>query len=137
MTEFTETAMRKMCRNPRCGCKLPEPVSNSKAAFCTKGCYSQFYRAHCLVCEAAIQQPKRGERLICKKAACINAFRESSGAYRYPASQTAESISETPDFIGSKQPLKPDRGWFIVAGSELSPSAFHCAIVGAQEAVEG
>ena len=34
MTEFAETAMRKMCRNPRCGCKLPEPVSNSREAFC-------------------------------------------------------------------------------------------------------
>ena len=73
MTEFAETAMRKMCRNPRCGSKLPEPVSNPREAFCTKGCYSQFYRTHCLVCEAAIEQPKRGERLICRKAACIKA----------------------------------------------------------------
>ena len=80
MTEFAETAMRKMCRNPRCGCKLPEPVSNSREAFCTKGCHSQFYRTHCLVCEAAIVQPNtRRERLICKKKPYVSeAFRESS-----------------------------------------------------------
>ena len=28
MTEFTETALRHMCRNPRCRSKLPAPVSN-------------------------------------------------------------------------------------------------------------
>jgi hypothetical protein len=136
MVEFTETAMRMMCRNPRCGCKLPKPVSNSREAFCCKGCHTQFYRKHCLVCEGPIVQPKRGERLICKKAACIKAFRESSDAYRCQGSQTAESISETPDFISSKQPLKPDRGWFIVAGPKLTPLQFHCAIVGAREAVD-
>jgi hypothetical protein len=137
MTEFTERATRTFCRNPKRRSKLPTPTSNEHAAFCARGCHSAYYRKHCLVCEGAILQPKRGERLICKKAACINAFRESSGTYRYLASQTAESISETPDIIDSKQVLKPDRGWFIVAGPELSPSAFHCAIVGAREAVDG
>ena len=94
-----------------------------------------FYRTHCRVCEEPIEQPGRGERLICRKAVCIRAFRESSDTYRYQVAQTTKSISETPDFIDSKQPLKPDRGWFIVAGPELTQ--FHCAIVGAREAVDG
>jgi hypothetical protein len=34
-------------------------------------------------------------------------------------------------------PVLPDRGWFIVAGPKLTPSQFHCAIVGAREAVDG
>jgi len=33
VVDFAETAMRRMCRNPRCGSKLPEPVSNPRAAF--------------------------------------------------------------------------------------------------------
>src|ERR1700722_11832464 len=116
MTEFAETAMRKFCRNPRCGSKLPTPVSNPREAFCARGCHSAYYRRHSLVCDGAIVQPKRGERLICRKPACIKAFRESSDAYRYQGSQTAESISETLDFIDSKQPPKPRsrvvyRGW--------------------------
>jgi hypothetical protein len=136
VVEFTETAMRKFCRNPKCRMKLPTPTSNEREAFCCRGCHSAYYRKHCLVCDGAIVQPKRGERLICKKAACIKAFRESSTIYRYQGSQTAESISETHDFIDSKQALKPDRGWFIVAGPKLTPSQFRCAIVGAREAVE-
>jgi hypothetical protein len=56
--------------------------------------------------------------------------------YLPQGSQTAESISETLDFIDSKQAPKPDRGWFTVAGPNLTPSQFHCAIVGAREAVD-
>ena len=63
MTEFVETAMRSMCRNPRCRSKLPSPVSNPRDAFCTRGCHMAFYRKRCLVCECAIEQPKRGQRL--------------------------------------------------------------------------
>jgi hypothetical protein len=44
--------------------------------------------------------------------------------------------SKTPDFIGSKPPPADDRPWRIVAGAKLSPSAFHCATVGAVEAIE-
>ena len=136
MTELADTAQRYMCRNPKCRSKLPTPVSNPREAFCARGCHSAFYRTHCRVCEEPIEQPGRGERLICRKAACIRAFRESSDTYRYQVAQTAESISETPDFIDSKQPLKPDRGWFIVAGPEQTTSQFHCALVGARTAVD-
>jgi hypothetical protein len=46
MTEFTETALRHMCRNPRCRSKLPAPVSNPREAFCAKvKCRSAFRRA--------------------------------------------------------------------------------------------
>ena len=64
MTEFAETAVRKMCRNLRCGCKLPEPVSNPREAFCCRGCHASFYRKHCLVCEGAIVQVHRHQQLL-------------------------------------------------------------------------
>jgi hypothetical protein len=44
MTEFAETAMRKMCRYPRCGSKLPEPVSNPREAFCARGVSHQLLK---------------------------------------------------------------------------------------------
>lgn len=42
MVEFTETTMRKMCRYPRCGCKLPEPVSNPRGGVLLPGVSYQF-----------------------------------------------------------------------------------------------
>ena len=83
MTEFTE-ALRHYCRYQKCRSKLPAPVSNEREAFCSRGCYGAFYRKRCRVCEQPIEQPKRGERLICKRAACINALRQRPEAYRYP-----------------------------------------------------
>jgi hypothetical protein len=32
-----------------------------------------------------------------------------------------------PDFIGAKQPLKPDRPYYIVAGPVISANVYHCA----------
>ena len=46
---------RKVCRNPKCRMKLPEPRENPHAAFCTKGCYEQFYAANA----SRIRAPRR------------------------------------------------------------------------------
>jgi hypothetical protein len=65
---------RHYCRNPRCRSKLPTPVSNSRKAFCTKGCHASFYLHRCLICERPIDQPKGGgRRAICNRAKCRNA----------------------------------------------------------------
>jgi hypothetical protein len=129
--------VRHHCRNPRCRrSKLPAPVSNPREAFCTRGCYNSFYRHRCLICEQRIEQPKRGKRLICKKAKCRSALRSNSYLGRYHASSAAKSISNNADFIGVKEPLKPHRPLRVVAGPELSPSAFHCATVGGDETVK-
>jgi hypothetical protein len=132
--DFIETAMRRYCRNPRCRTKLPVPVSNEREAFCTKGCHHSFYLRRCLVCEQPIEQPKRGRRFICKKAKCRNAWRAGLGFGRYVPSD-AELTRETPDSIGANGPLNPDRRWHIVAGPQLSASAFYCATLGGAEAV--
>jgi hypothetical protein len=83
MTEFAETAMRHRCRNPKCKMKLPKPVSNEREAFCCRGCYSAFYRKRCRVCEAEIEQPKSGERILCKRPKCRTAWDGKSGFGRY------------------------------------------------------
>ena len=76
MVDFAETALRKMCRNPRCGCKLPAPVSNPREAFCTRGCHSSFYRKRCLVCEEPMER-KTERQLVCGKRKCRNALQAS------------------------------------------------------------
>jgi len=132
----TDDEVRQRCRNPRCRSKLPASVSNPREAFCTRGCHNSFYRHRCLICERPIEQPKRGKRLICKKAKCRSALRSNSFLGRYGTSFAAKSISNKADFIGVKEPLKPHRPWRFVAGPELSASAFHCAVVGGEEAVK-
>jgi len=132
----SDDEVRLRCRNPRCRSKLPAPVSNPREAFCTRGCHDSFYRHRCLICERPIEQPKRGKRVICKKAVCRKALRSNSYHGPYHRSFAAKSISNKADFIGLKEPLKPGRPWRIVAGPELSVSAFHCAEVGGEEAVE-
>jgi hypothetical protein len=120
---YDTTRERHYCRNSSCRLRLPAPVDYPRDAFCTRGCHSSFYRSRCLVCETPIEQPKRGARQLCEKAACRNALRVGSGLGRYHASSGAESKSETPDFIGSKLALESDRpsplAWRRIAGPEL------------------
>ena len=134
MTEFTQT-LRHYCRNPRCRSKLPSPASDPRKAFCTRGCHSSFYLKRCVVCEGEMVR-KAGNQLVCGKRRCRNALQNQNGLGRYPASSDAKLASKTLDFIDPKQANKPDRAWRIVAGPELSSSAFHCATVGAAEAIE-
>src|SRR5262249_13957329 len=129
--------LRHYCRNPRCRTKLAARVSNPPAAFCCRGCFDSFYLHRCLVCEQPIEQPKRGRRLICRKPACRRAFRDNCCGGRYLPSSPAKLISEVPNFIGSKGAPNPDRSWrLVVAEPQLSASAFQCATLGGEEAVE-
>jgi hypothetical protein len=119
MVEFTETAQPKMCRKPKCRMKLPTPTSNEREAFCNRGCYQSFYLRRCRVCEGPIEQKRDGRRVLCKKAACRNAFSRSFAGGRYLPPSAASYPSKTPDFIGPKVALKPDRAWRIIAGPAL------------------
>jgi hypothetical protein len=134
MTEFAER-LRHRCRNPRCQSKLPTPVANPREAFCTKGCRSSFYRKRCVICEGEMAR-KTGNQLVCGKRRCRNALQAQKALGRYLPSSDAKLASKTLDFIDSKVPPKPDLPWRFVAGPELSPSALHCATVGAGETVE-
>jgi hypothetical protein len=134
MTEFTND-LRQRCRNQKCRMKLPTPVSNEREAFCCLSCYEIFYRRRCRVCERAIEQSKRGRRIICKKAACRNAWKAKLGFGRYRPSSNAGITQKATNFTGSKQPSERDRGWRVIAGA-LTPSQLHCALVGADEAIE-
>ena len=55
---MTDNKLRHRCRNtPHCGQKLPEPIDNPHRAFCCKGCYVQFYRKRCVVCDRSKAKP--------------------------------------------------------------------------------
>ena len=128
--------LRQRCR--QCRAQLPAPVSDARAAFCSRGCHACFFRTRCRVCEAAIEQPARGRRLICNKAKCKNAWRASFGLGRYPTLNGAESIQEVPVNRGPKVAITDDRArpWLVVAaGKSISANCYHCAIVGADAAI--
>jgi hypothetical protein len=136
MVDFAETALRKMCRNPRCGCKLPAPVSNPREAFCTRGCHSSFYRKRCLVCEEPMER-KTERQLVCGKRKCRNALQASFDGGRYHVSSRTINPLKTSIKPGIKSSLKLDRAppWRVVAaGSPISANQYHCAVVGAGEA---
>jgi hypothetical protein len=81
MTEYTQE-LRHMCRNPRCRCKLPKPVTNPREAFCARGCYNGFYLKRCVVCEGPIER-KREDQKVCRKSKCRSAWRAGTGFGRY------------------------------------------------------
>ena len=123
VVEFTETAPRHYCRNPKCRMKLPAPVSNMRQAFCTKGCRERFYRLRCYVCDE--KKPGRLDAHTCGRRKCKNAMRtlkspSATGRVEIGAGKSIES--------GVGKPLKPGRAWRIIAGT-LTPSQFHCATV--------
>jgi hypothetical protein len=136
MVEFNQE-VRKMCRNPKCRMKLLTPTSNEREAFCNRGCYQSFYLHRCRVCEGQIEQKRDGRRMLCKKAACRNAFscNFAGGCYLTPSAPSYPS--KTPDFIGPKEALKPDRAWRQIAGPALTASQLHCATIPDGEIVDG
>ena len=107
--------------------------------FALAGCYESFYRSRCRVCEAVIERKAEHQKL-CKRPRCKSRFRADPAQFEwsgYLSAPLARRASKKPDFIAAKMPLKPDRPpWRIIAGSELSPTALHCATVPAREPVE-
>jgi hypothetical protein len=117
MVEFTETAMRHRCRNPKCRSKLPAPVSNEREAFCARGCFNSFYLYRCLICEGPLERTRQDQR-VCRKARCRSAWRAQSGFGRFISTKgpcAAKSASEKPANKGPKQAPAVDRGidWAI------------------------
>jgi hypothetical protein len=134
MVEFTET-LRRMCR--KCRGKLPTPTSNDREGFCCRGCYEQWYRKRCRVCEAPIEQKPGQQRIVCKKSSCKSAWHQRAGFGRFlrPVKQNpphissaASTASEVPVPQGFPKPSKAV-GLQAVAGPALSPDAYHAAAI--------
>src|SRR5262249_43642826 len=68
------------CR--KCRVKLTAPVENEHHAFCTKGCFEQFYHKRCLACEESLRTALRS---FCPKPAkCADLVRTWPQKYRWP-----------------------------------------------------
>ena len=118
---------RHYCRNRHCRAKLKAPTDNLHRAFCCRGCYRQFYRVRCIVCEKDLP-PGRSDRRFCRKPSCRSQYRRNPTLYDHSAGLADLSL-KSPIKPGLKSGLGTDRTWRIIAGPALGPSAFHCATI--------
>jgi hypothetical protein len=124
--------LRYRCRNPRCRCKLPEPTSISRNAFCTRGCYLGFYRTRCVVCEKVFERKNEREK-TCGRRQCRLAFKRDRARFlgsRYGGGGEATGVLETArsaQSTGLQKPHNADRPWRIIAGPELNLRSLQAA----------
>jgi hypothetical protein len=103
-------ALRHHCRYDRV--KLSEPTDNPRRAFCCRGCFNSFYRSRCVVCEEPIRR-KNEQQKTCISRKCKAEIRRFPLAYSWSKEpgignhpSDDRGPSKTPDFIGSKRPLR-------------------------------
>jgi hypothetical protein len=87
------TELRHRCRNQRCRSKLPEPVENPHRAFCCRGCFEQFYRTRCLVCETRKHHQRRQ---LCGHVNCKREKNRFPHVFQWGVAATVESIADVP-----------------------------------------
>jgi hypothetical protein len=120
---------RHRCRNPRCGAKLKSPTPNRLDAFCCQGCFGQFFRSRCLVCEQLFTR-KTERRLTCSRRKCrheIERHRERYFGGRYLGSVLGPNASRSADKTVLKIGTFGGRPFAQVAGPQLTPTAFRLA----------
>ena len=116
--------LRHRCRSPGCRSKLPTPVENAHAAFCTPGCWAQFHRQHCVVCEKPFKRVTESQ-LTCGRRKCRSELRKWRALYTPFSLKTSHPTSAVFTPLGSaystglKTRLTGDRPWRIVAGPDL------------------
>lgn len=110
----SETRVR--CRNLRCRLKLSIPTDNEHQAFCCRGCYDQFYKRRCLVCEKEL--PEGYRRQLCSSPECKRDWRNFRHTYAYQPNRQTDSRSACA--AGVKSALRAPPGARIIAGPALS-----------------
>ena len=113
------SALRVYCRNPKCRMKLKAPVENPKDAFCTRGCYRQFHRKRCVVCEHDMER-RTEHQLVCGKRRCRNALQGGFNAGRYHAPSGDLATQEVPILRASKSASKYARSISLAADPSVS-----------------
>jgi hypothetical protein len=104
---------RTRCRNPRCGCKIKEPTSNPKAAFCAKGCFTSFYRSRCIVCERSYRRTREDQHTCGRRKCKAELRRHRERFFGKWAGTPGESLStpRNPIKSGIKTRIESLRGW--------------------------
>jgi hypothetical protein len=132
---------RHYCR--RCRSRLKAPVTSQWEAFCTRGCFSSFYRRRCIVCEHEIERKTEHQR-VCGRRKCKADFtrdRErylgrwgdiSSSPFSPPGNPIKPGTKSRgwdgrPVVIGEWREGGDKKQWRQIAGPLLSPRSFHLA----------
>ena len=113
--------IRRRCRNPRCGSKLKRETDRPRDAFCCAGCFDQYFRTICLVCERPMR-PKAAQQRFCSNR-CRSIFRRHPEQFwsRFtppctPLADATRKALRSGDSTGLKTRTKRDRPWRITAG---------------------
>jgi hypothetical protein len=128
------TTLRHYCRNPKCRTKLTTPADNPHKAFCAAGCYSQFYRNRCIVCEKELPAG-RSDRRFCRKPGCRHQYRRNPPLYAAPEVKTGQGVGcadlalRNPIKSGTKTGDLLDRPWRIVAGPKMTATSLQFATI--------
>lgn len=107
---MSDRQLRHFCRNKNCRTKLAVPTDNEHRAFCTEGCFNQFYRRRCKVCEKELPREASAQRNCCRSAKCRADFRKFRHSYAF-----GKVDARSAHLTGLKNPLAS-----VVAGPSLS-----------------
>jgi hypothetical protein len=136
-----ELPLRYRCRNLRCRCKLPTPVTDERDAFCTRTCFASHYRSKCLVCGRAFAR-KRDDQTTCGRPKCQRALRLYPEQFlRKWAQVTAVNVNGSETLINRASKTAPEpesqpRPWRQVAGPPMSSEALRLATIGPERIIE-
>lgn len=112
---------RQLCRN--CKDKLKHSTEVAHKAFCTVGCYHQFFRHRCVVCETSMERHKEHQR-ICGRKACRQQLRAFPMRFTPPMARSAIGVIKGDRNLDGMRAQMPWRErpstWFWVAGPEPS-----------------
>jgi hypothetical protein len=120
--------IRRRCRNPRCIAKLKRETDRPRDAFCCAGCFEQYFRTICLVCERPMRQ-KAAQQRFCSNR-CRSTFRRHPEQFWSRFTPPARGVADaTRKALGSahstglKTGTKRGRPPRIVAGpgTDLDP----------------
>jgi hypothetical protein len=103
-------ALRHYCR--KCRTKLAEPTDNPHRAFCCRGCFNQFHRSRCVVCEGKFRRRNERQR-ICIDVRCKSELRRFPEAYAWPTSRNVGGTPSEAHFTGIKSALSGNHGGII------------------------
>ena len=113
--------IRRRCRNPRCSSKLKRETDRPRDAFCCAGCFEQYFRTICLVCERPMR-PKAAQQRFCSNR-CRSTFRRHPEQFwsRFtppctPLAGATRKALRSVDKTGLKIRTKPGRAWRVIAG---------------------
>jgi hypothetical protein len=128
--------LRHRCRNPRCRGKLQIPTDNVHNAFCTRTCFTGYFRSRCLVCERSFKRMREGQH-TCGRSKCQTALRRDwvrffgkwAPGVGHPSLSEGETL-RNPIESGIKSAHESSRPWRQIAGPPASLEALRLATIG-------